>query len=281
MVGLVALMFAGIFFYAKFINDAPDKLDDTRPLQGARPRRRDRRTRHHAAGCDVPGVAPHDGRLRRSVPGTTPSADDFDGDWVPTSRPSSATGSRRCSPASTPPPSAAATRSTGLLTIDGTPVTAVDFTVDMSTYQERRVPAATASSSVGSWPPPSSRRPTFVLTAPIDFGAHPRRRRADHGVGHRRPHPARRHQLGHVRRDGTDEDGRIGVLGTIPVLFADYGIPTRRSRVTPRTTACWSSSSSSTPPDRCAEPLRHAIGRGPGSAAGVGWRCCQAAARAA
>ena len=42
--------------------------------------------------------------------------------------------------------------------------------------------------------------------------------------GHRRPDAARRHQLGHVDVTAKQDNGLIGVQGSIPVVFNDYGI---------------------------------------------------------
>ena len=72
--------------------------------------------------------------------------------------------------------------------------------------------------------PPSSRPPTFTLTEPIEFGQIP----VD---GDRSPPPpSASSRLRGVTNPVTFEvtaqttDGRIGVLGSIPVLFEDYGI---------------------------------------------------------
>jgi polyisoprenoid-binding protein YceI len=66
---------------------------------------------------------------------------------------------------------------------------------------------------------------TFVLTAPIDFGAVP----AEGGTvtasatGDLTLHGTTKSVTFDVQ--GTFKNGLIGVLGQIPVLFADYGIP--------------------------------------------------------
>jgi len=113
---------------------------------------------------------------------------------------------------------------TGSLTIGGTQATAADFTVDMTTFvsdsdrrdgQFRGRIMDTARFPTG----------TFVLTSPIEFGAVP----AD---GEQVTVQA----TGELTLRGTTrpvtfdltaslQGDRIGVLGTIPVVFEDYGIP--------------------------------------------------------
>jgi polyisoprenoid-binding protein YceI len=113
---------------------------------------------------------------------------------------------------------------TGELTIAGTQVTAVEFTVDMAsvTSDSDRRDGQFRSRIMSTDEFPTS---TFVLTSPIDIGATPAE-----GV------TVEATATGDLTLRGVTnsvtfpvqaklESGRIGVLGTIPVRFSDYGIP--------------------------------------------------------
>ena len=109
---------------------------------------------------------------------------------------------------------------TGSMVAAGTTITEGQFTVDMATFESdeggRDEQFKDRVMDVAKFP-----TSTFVLTAPIDFGAVP----SDGGTvncdGDRRPHPARHDQVGHVRRAGNLQERSLGVLGQIPVVFAD------------------------------------------------------------
>jgi polyisoprenoid-binding protein YceI len=113
---------------------------------------------------------------------------------------------------------------TGSLTIEGTVASAAEFTVDMTTFKSdegRRDGQFNGRiMSVDQFP-----TATFVLTAPIDVGSVP----ADGGT-------VTATATGDLTLRGvtksvtfelsaTYKGGRIAVLGNIPVVFADYGIP--------------------------------------------------------
>lgn len=113
---------------------------------------------------------------------------------------------------------------TGSLTITGTAATAAEFTVDMTTFKSdegRRDGQFNGRIMAVSQFPTA----TFVLTQPIEFGAVP----ADGGT-------VEASATGDLTLRGvtksvtfdlsaTYKNGRIAVLGNIPVVFADYGIP--------------------------------------------------------
>lgn len=113
---------------------------------------------------------------------------------------------------------------TGSLTIAGTEATAGEFSVDMASIKssdDRRDGQFRGRiMSVEEFP-----TATFVLTAPIDFGAVP-----IEGT------PITATATGDLTLRGVTrsvtfevearlEGGRIGVLGSIPILFSDYEIP--------------------------------------------------------
>ena len=112
---------------------------------------------------------------------------------------------------------------TGALTIDGTTVTTASFTVDVASISSddsrRDGQFAGRIMSTDQFP-----EATFVLTAPIELGTE-----ATEGA------IVETEATGDVTLRGVTnnvtfdvsarlENGRIGVLGNIPVLFEDYGI---------------------------------------------------------
>lgn len=113
---------------------------------------------------------------------------------------------------------------TGSLTIAGNQATAAEFTVQMASItsdSERRDGQFRGRiMSVDQFP-----TATFVLTAPIDFGAVP----ADGqsltatATGDLTLRGVTRSVTFEV--EAKLEGGRIGVLGSIPILFSDYSIP--------------------------------------------------------
>lgn len=113
---------------------------------------------------------------------------------------------------------------TGTFTIDGTVVSAGNFTVDMTTFQSdesRRDDQFDGRiMAVDEFP-----TATFVLTAPIDFQQVPTDGTTITATA-----------TGDLTLRGTTKsvtfeveatfaNGRVGVLGKIPVVFADFGIP--------------------------------------------------------
>lgn len=113
---------------------------------------------------------------------------------------------------------------TGSVTIAATTATAAAFTVDMTTFQSNEGRRDSQFDgrimSVDRFP-----TSTFTLTSPIEFGSIPTgaspvtvSASGDltlHGVTRSVTFPLQ----------ATTANGRIGLLGNIPVLFADYGIP--------------------------------------------------------
>jgi polyisoprenoid-binding protein YceI len=112
---------------------------------------------------------------------------------------------------------------TGSFTIAGTAVSAGSFTVDMTTFKsdESRRDSQFNGRIMEVDTFPTS---TFTLTAPIDFGEVP----ADgstitaSATGDLTLHGVTQSVTFDV--EATFQNGRVGVLGNIPVVFADYGI---------------------------------------------------------
>jgi polyisoprenoid-binding protein YceI len=113
---------------------------------------------------------------------------------------------------------------TGSILASGTTVTQGQFTVDMTTFtsDESRRDQQFNSRVMNVSKFPTS---TFALTAPIDFGAIP----SEGGTvdasatGDLTLHGTTKSVTFDVQ--GTFKNGLIGVLGQIPVVFADYDIP--------------------------------------------------------
>ena len=113
---------------------------------------------------------------------------------------------------------------TGSLTIAGNQATAAEFTVQMgsitSDSDRRDGQFRGRIMSVDEFP-----TATFVLTAPIDFGAVPAEGESltATATGDLTLRGVTRSVTFDV--EAKLEGGRIGVLGSIPILFSDYSIP--------------------------------------------------------
>lgn len=113
---------------------------------------------------------------------------------------------------------------TGSLTIAGNQATAAEFTVQMASItsdSDRRDGQFRGRiMSVDQFP-----TATFVLTAPIDFGAVPAEGESltATATGDLTLRGVTRSVTFDV--EAKLEGGRIGVLGSIPILFSDYSIP--------------------------------------------------------
>lgn len=207
VVVLVALVYGAIFFYAKVLNDSPDALDTDDLSEALEPA---------TTGDTAATVAPADGGE------TADSADGFDGVWVPTDasefgyRVDEVLGGVNVT---------AVGRSNeiaGSLTIDGT-TASIEATVEVANItsdDSRRDGQFTGRiMDVANFP-----TATFATTEPIDFGAIP----AD---GEQVTATA----VGELTLKGSTQPvsfevtaqttaGSIGVLGSIPITFTDYGI---------------------------------------------------------
>lgn len=204
ILSLVVLVLAASFIYAKIINKADDEFDTSDV--------KDRLTTTTAADSSAGG----------SVGDEPPEG--VDGTWV------TADGSEvgyRIDESINGFDTVANGRTseiTGEFTIVGTQVTTGEFTVDMTTFSSdegRRDSAFNGRiMDVDTFP-----TATMVLTAPIDFGEVP----ADGttisatATGDLTLHGVTRNVTFTV--EATFQSGRVGVLGQIPIVFADYDIP--------------------------------------------------------
>ena len=113
---------------------------------------------------------------------------------------------------------------TGSMTAAGSTISDGQFTVDMTTFKSDQSKRDSQFNgrvmNVAKFP-----TATFVLTAPIDFGQVP----AEGGTvtatatGDLTLHGTTNSVTFDVQ--GTFKNGLVGVLGQIPIVFADYGIP--------------------------------------------------------
>jgi polyisoprenoid-binding protein YceI len=216
VVALAVVVFAASFIYAKFVNKADEEFDSSDV--------KDRLTTTIApdttGGSDA--TAPGDTTVATEPSGTT--ADGVDGDWL------IAEGSEvgyRVDESINGFDTTANGRTqaiTGSFSIDGTAVTAGDFTVDMTTFksdESRRDGQFNGRiMAVDQFP-----TATFVLTAPIDFQQVPTDGSTitATATGDLTLHGTTVSVTFEV--EATFANGRVGVLGKIPVVFADYGIP--------------------------------------------------------
>ena len=214
---LVALFFGALLLYAKVLNDAPDALSEA-DLSRA------------VAGTEAGSPANPDGTVVvASTPSSAPSTAaaegpaGVDGTWSVT--PESEFG-YRVEEILFGVNATAAGRSnqiTGSMTIEGTTVTEASFTVDVgsiaSDESRRDNQFRGRIMEVDQFP-----EATFTLGAPIDFGSVPAagEQVTASATGELTLHGVTRTVTFDVTAEAGDD--RIGVLGTIPVRFADYEI---------------------------------------------------------
>lgn len=211
VVALVVLAVAGLFVYAKFINDAPSALDEGDLSDALVTITQPDGTVSNSAGS----VATTDA--------AAPTSDDFDGDWLATE---ASEFGYRVKEVLAGVDSSAVGRSNqirGTLTIDGTTATAIDMTVDVATIESddglRDGKFRGDIMNTAEFPTAS-----FTLTEPINFASIPTGAETITATA-----------IGDLTLRGVTNSvtfvvtaqttsGRIGVLGSIPVVFADYGI---------------------------------------------------------
>ena len=222
-VAAVVLFFAAIFVYANFINDSPDALDES-DLSNALTATTVAPAPDATTGATTAETAPADTTPADTTPTTdSGAADSFDGDWVPTT---ASEFGYRVEEVLAGVNTTAVGRSNeieGLLTIEGTTATVVDITVQIEniTSDDSRRDSQFTGRIMNAAEFPTA---TFVLTEPIEFGRIP--------VGDEQITATATGELtlrgvtNPVTFEVTAQttDGRIGVLGSIPVVFEDYGI---------------------------------------------------------
>lgn len=218
LVAIAIVVVAGSFIYAKFINkadeefnsgDVKDLLNSTTTVAADEP------VTTAVAGTETTGV-------ETTVAGATDGG--VEGDWV------IAGGSEvgyRVNESINGFDTTANGRTqaiTGTFTIGATTVSAGQFTVDMTTFKsdESRRDGQFNGRIMDVATFPTS---TFVLAAPIDFQQVPTDGTTitASATGDLTLHGTTKSVTFDV--EATFLNGRVGVLGQIPVIFADFGIP--------------------------------------------------------
>jgi polyisoprenoid-binding protein YceI len=227
VVAAIVLFFAGIFVYTNFINDSPDALDES-DLSDALVAT----TAPAVVTTDAPGTtaapdtAAPDDTTAPAPESTTEVAGGeagFDGDWAPTT---ASEFGYRVEEVLAGVNTTAVGRSNeidGLLTIEGTTATVVDVVVQVEniTSDDPLRDGQFSGRIMNAAEFPTAE---FRITEPIEFGRIP--------VGDEQITATATGELtlrgvtNPVTFDVTAQttDGRIGVLGSIPVVFEDYGI---------------------------------------------------------
>ncbi len=222
---LVALFFGAILVYAKVLNDSPDALDEgdlSEAVAGADTTAPDAATATTSA-TDASNPSVMAATATTAATGTAPAAA-VDGTWTVTDESEFGYRVEEVLFGVNTTAAGRGNEITGSMTIEGATVTDASFTVDVGsiTSDESRRDSQFRGRimSVDQFP-----EATFTLTAPIEFGTVPGPSEQITATatgdltlrGVTRP----------VTFDVTAESGtdRIGVLGSIPVRFADYDIP--------------------------------------------------------
>lgn len=226
-VAAVVLFFAGVFVYTNFINDSPDELDGS-DLAAALSETTDALqvsdTTTNSTSTET--TPTNDSGTTSEVPSSEVPSNEvpsFDGDWVPTT---ASEFGYRVEEVLAGVNTTAVGRSNeieGLLTIDGTTASVIDITVQIEniTSDDSRRDGQFSGRIMNAAEFPTAE---FRITEPIDFGQIPA---GDEQVtATAAGELTLRGVTNPVRFEviAQTTDGRIGVLGSIPVLFEDYGI---------------------------------------------------------
>lgn len=231
--GLVVLVYGAIFVYANVISDSPDELDAsdlsnalTATTAGPDTTAGSAETSTPAAGETTVAPAGSEAPATSSATTdtTTPAPDGFDGDWVPTT---ASEFGYRVDEVIAGVNVTAVGRSNeidGLLTIEGTQVTMVDIEVlvENITSDDSRRDSQFRGRIMNADEFPTAE---FVLTEPIELGQIPAP--GEQVTAEANGELTLRGTTNAVTFEVTAEAtaDRIGVLGSIPVVFEDYGIP--------------------------------------------------------
>ncbi len=226
VVAVIALVIGGVFFYANVLNDSPDKLDASdldaalaAPTTVADPPPGTADPVDPAATTVAPADPAGD-------PGADPAAEgtvSYDGNWTATQESQFGYRVEEVLAGVNTTAVGRSNQLTGSMTVDGTTVPAVDMEVQVATItsDESKRDENFRGSVMNTSEFPTA---TFHLTTPIELGSIPAEGQQItatatgdltlHGV------------TNPVTFDVTAQasGGKIGVLGSIPILFTDYGI---------------------------------------------------------
>ena len=246
IVAIPLLVLAGSWIYVEFIKDEPpaaldeddlaDRLAASTTVAGVDPPAADTSAASTAsttsgsttAGTAAPTTeassAPASSTPASSTPAGGGSASTVDGNWNITAESELRYRVRESINGFDTEGVGSTNQVTGVLTLAGSTATAADFTVDMTTFtsdEDRRDGQFNGRIMAVDQFPTSE----FHLTAPIDFGSVPAE--GESITASATGDLTLRGVTNSVTFELTArlQNGRIGVLGAIPVVFADYGIP--------------------------------------------------------
>ncbi|MFZ4720215.1 MAG: YceI family protein [Ilumatobacteraceae bacterium] len=221
VVALAVLVVGGSFIYAKLFNQADPAFGQTDVID-----KLNQTTTTVAAETTVPGT---DASTPQSTTGatdapTTTAAAGVDGTWNLAADSEVGYRVKESINGFDTTANGRTNAVTGSFVIAGTKATEGSWTVDMTTFKSdesrRDNQFNTRIMTVDQFP-----TSTFVLTSPIDFGSVPAdgqtiTAKATGDLTLRGTTKSVTFDL-----QATFQNGRVGVLGQIPIVFADYGIP--------------------------------------------------------
>jgi len=221
---LVALGFGAVFLYAKVINDGPDAFDDDDLAAKLTATSLPVATSTTPPLPTVPAVTVADTSVTTTVaPATTTAPAAGPSGW--TIAEGSEVGYRVVEVLVGVDTEGVGrtTQVTGALTIDGTVLTDASFEVDVASISsdDGRRDGAFRGPIMRAETYPTA---TFTLTQPLDLGTEPVDGAEVAVTAHGELTLREVTRAVDVELTGRMENGRIGVLGSIPVVFADYGI---------------------------------------------------------
>lgn len=221
-IAAVVLFFGAILLYAKVLNDSPDEFSsadiDAALESAASP---DTTSAPDATGASASTAVAVDGPSVTTAGGSADAG--ASGNWVATD--ASQVGYRVEEVLFGVDTTAVGRTNqvTGSMTIDGSAVTAVEFSVDVAsiTSDESRRDGQFRGRIMSADEFPTA---TFVLTAPIELGVEPTDGASVTATATGELTLRGETQPVTFEVTAKQDGGLIGVQGAIPVLFADYGI---------------------------------------------------------
>jgi len=219
VVVIVTLGIAGIFFYANVLNDSPDELgaSDLEAVFAT--------TTAVADPAPTGTVDPADPAATTVAP-ADPAADPpagYDGEWVATEESQFGYRVEEVLAGVNTTAVGRSNQLTGTMTVEGTTVPAVDMEVQVATItsDESKRDENFRGSVMNTAEFPTA---TFHLTQPIELGKIPAEGEqiTASATGDLTLHGVTNSVTFDVTAQATG--GKVGVLGSIPILFTDYGI---------------------------------------------------------
>jgi len=227
VVAVVALAAGGIFIYANVLNDSPAELDESdldavfaTTTVADPPPGTDAADPANAAATTVAAADP------AGDPGADPAAEgaaNYDGNWTATAESQFGYRVEEVLAGVNTTAVGRSNQLTGSMTVDGTTVPAVDVEVQVATItsDESKRDESFRGSVMNTSEFPTA---TFHLTTPIELGSIPAEGEqvTASATGDLTLHGVTKPVTFDVTAQATG--GKIGVLGSIPILFSDYGI---------------------------------------------------------